>query len=175
MTDSIFQRFSETELRTLKARADRAARQTLDKSNVELLTVLSVTVGSEQYALPIDSVSSVYEGIAITNVPCVPPGVSGIANIRGRIVMILDLRTILNAAASPETANVMVMLGGNDTDVALLISGVSGVETVEVASISPTPTVLDAQKAGVIKGIFADGRALLDVQAVINRFANTAF
>src|SRR4051812_37898715 len=98
MRTSIFRDFSETDLQILRTRAERAARVQQDEGQVELLTVLSVTVGSERYALPIDAVSSVYEGLVLTHVPCVPAGIAGITNVRGRIVLVLDMLVLLNAS-----------------------------------------------------------------------------
>ncbi|HLY27684.1 MAG TPA: chemotaxis protein CheW [Aggregatilineales bacterium] len=171
MTESIYQQFSETELRILKARADRVARQVQGQEQVELQTVLSIKVGAERYALPIESVSSVYEDISIVPVPCVPDGVAGIANIRGRIILALDLKTLLNITAeNSDTA--LVMLAESDLDVALLVSGISGVETLLTSTISPVPANGDVQKAAHIAGLFADGLALLDMASLVKRFSS---
>src|SRR5437868_7031275 len=120
MTASIYQQFSEADLKILRARAERAARLTQSQTQGELLTVLSIQVGGEHYALPIESISSVYEGQSITKVPCLPPGVAGIANIRGRIVLVLDLKALLNIAGEAKETTVLVALNDDDLDIALL-------------------------------------------------------
>ncbi len=56
MTGLTYQQFfSDAELTILKARADRLARLVKDQAQEEFLTVLSVKVGSECYALPIEA------------------------------------------------------------------------------------------------------------------------
>lgn len=173
MSESIYQRFSETELLILKARADRLARLTKDHDQEERLTVLSVKVGSERCALPISAIANVYEGLNITRVPGVPSGVAGITNVHGRLVLVLDLKTLLNVPGLDSDSHVLVTLVDDDLDLALLVDGVSDIETIPSAALSLTPPTVDLHRTGHIVGIFADGMALVDLASLIHdsRFA----
>jgi purine-binding chemotaxis protein CheW len=173
MTTSIFRGFSESDIKILKARAERAARAQQDEGQIELLTVLSVAIGPERYALPIDAVSSVYEGLALTRVPCAPASVAGVTNVRGRIVLVLDLSVLLNVSGyakvgSPNNEIVLVTLADAELDLALLVTSVNGVETIRASTLSPVPDTLDAEKLRHIRGLAEAGFALLDVASVIN-------
>src|SRR5882724_2626146 len=102
---SIYEHFSQQELEILWARAERAA-YAAQKSDAEtLITALQITPGGESYALPVELLHGVYEGIEVMAVPCTPPFIAGVANVRGRILPVLDLATVLGAPeqALPET------------------------------------------------------------------------
>ena len=168
MTESIYQQFSETELAILKARADRIAGLAQDQDDEERLTVLSVKIGDEKYALPVEQLANVYEGLPVIRVPCVPPGVAGIANIRGRVVLVLDLNILLSVPGKISDSSVLIALADDDLDLALRVDSVGDVETIPAASLSTVPSNIDLQQAGHIRGLFPNGLALLDLTAVIN-------
>src|SRR5215216_5720695 len=98
---SIHEHFTERELKILQARAERAAsaaqRDDVEKTEIR---ALQCTLGSESYALPVEFVRAVYENVTVVPVPCTPRFVAGIANIRGRIMPVLDLATLLNVPPS---------------------------------------------------------------------------
>lgn len=168
MTGSMYQQFSATELSILKARADRIARLAQDQEQEDRLTVLTVRSGDEQYALPIEAIANVYQGVSITRVPCTALGVAGIANIRGRVFLILDLKTLLDVPGQADDAGILVALADDDLDLALRVDGVRDVKTIPAATLSPAPANIDVQKAGRIRGLFPDGLALLDLAAIVN-------
>jgi chemotaxis signal transduction protein len=89
--------------------------------------------------------------------------------VRGRIVLVLDMLVLLNApgAGSKDADTVLVTLADNELDLALMVSSVSGVETVRASSIAPVPDTLDAQKVRHIRGLAEAGFALLDIDSVI--------
>src|SRR5690349_8965626 len=91
----IYERFSESDLAILRTRAERIATPIQSDSIEESITVLSVKVRAESFALPMDAISAVYDNVQITPVPNVPPFALGIANVRGHIIVVLDLGTIL--------------------------------------------------------------------------------
>ncbi len=169
MTRSTYrQSFSDAELDILKARADRLAQLEKGQEQGERLIVLSVKVGSESYALPIESIASVYEGLHVTHVPCVPPAVAGVANVRGRIILVLDLRTLLKVPGGASQANVLITLADDDLELALWVDAIRDVESIPAAALAPTPANVDLQKPGYIRGLFPDGLALLDLTSIAN-------
>ena len=168
MNSSIYQQFSETELELLKARAERGARQVQDDKQENLLTVLSVKVGEEKYALPIEVIANVYEGLTVTRVPCVPVGVAGIVNIRGRVYLVLDLKTLLNVPGEVNDSNVLVALADDELELALRVDKIEDVETIPASALSPTPGNIGLQSAGHIRGLFPNGLALLDFDSIVN-------
>jgi purine-binding chemotaxis protein CheW len=97
---SLYSNFSEQEWQILQARAARVAAASAQQGDyrTDVMAALRVTVRGERYALPLDSITAVYDRTPIIPVPCTPPFVAGIANIRGHIIPVLDLAALLGIA-----------------------------------------------------------------------------
>src|SRR5882757_6351764 len=83
---------AETE-RILRARAQVLARPPSSAPVPStMLELLEFRVASERYALETRHVQGVYPLRELTPLPCTPPFVLGIVNVRGRILPVLDLK-----------------------------------------------------------------------------------
>lgn len=60
--------------------------------------LLHVRVGGEQYALPVDAVLEVARLDDVTAVPGAPPAFLGVWALRGRVLPVIDLGTLLGVA-----------------------------------------------------------------------------
>ena len=58
----------------------------------EVSQVVSFEIGSEEYALDILDVQEIIRMVEITPVPNAPYYVEGIINLRGKVLLIIDLR-----------------------------------------------------------------------------------
>lgn len=61
--------------------------------------VMLVRLGGSSYALPVASVREIVRLPQVTRVPGLPAFVAGLANVRGRVLAVLDLRTMLGVEA----------------------------------------------------------------------------
>ena len=165
----IYDHFSPQELEILRARAERVARAANEDQQERALTMLMVMAGTETYALPIESVSAVYESVRIVPVPCVPPSVAGIANIRGHIVLALDLVALLGLPAeAPSETSALVTLADEELNAALRVSAIGSVEAVFASSIVPVPPNLALSQAAYIQGLLPSGISVLDLDAILH-------
>jgi purine-binding chemotaxis protein CheW len=74
--------------------------------------VLRVRLGSEQYAVELRLLRAVQRATGLTPVPCTPPHVAGILNVRGEVVTVLALAAALglrDAGPPPEDAQVLLV------------------------------------------------------------------
>jgi purine-binding chemotaxis protein CheW len=99
-------------------------------------------IGSERYGLPLAAVREVVNPAPMSVVPRAPRSVRGIMNLRGRVITIVDLETLLALAPgrpSPEplTQGKVVLLDRGRRDLGLLIGEVEGVHSLE--EIAPAP------------------------------------
>ncbi|MBN1681635.1 MAG: chemotaxis protein CheW [Anaerolineae bacterium] len=165
---SFYDHFSEEELAVLRNRAQHvahAARE--DQAKAFSITALLVTLHGESYALPLDMLSMVHQHVAVVPVPCTPPFVAGIANIRGHIVPVLDLSALLGVQDNNEIT-ALVVIGNEDMSFALQVSSVGEVITLTLNSIREIPAALGLVRPGYIQGVFPDGTILLDINAILN-------
>ena len=66
-----------------------------------LTELVLVRLGGCRYALPMASVAEVGRPPALTRVPGLPAFVAGVANWRGRVLAVLDLRGLLQGGTEP--------------------------------------------------------------------------
>jgi purine-binding chemotaxis protein CheW len=164
---SNYQHFSDTERAVLQARAERAARTLGTNQTDDRLNTLLVTVGGETYALPIEAVIAVYEAMAVVPVPCTPPFLAGITNIRGHIIPVLDLGQLLNAHVDPVgDVAALVVTAIEDLTVALRVDEIGTVQGLPTTGM--VPDNLDVTHRMYLKGILPNGTILLDVQGLLS-------
>jgi chemotaxis signal transduction protein len=102
-----------------------------------------VRLGAGRFAVDMASVAEVGRAPAITRVPGVPAWLSGVANWRGRILPILDLRTLLGADGNdPNERSRLLVLASGPIVVGMLVDSVDGTTTLaEIADFPATSTV----------------------------------
>lgn len=97
-----------------------------------------------------------------TPVPLAPAGVAGLVNLRGQVVLTIDLRTRLGLAPLTEDAEpmmVVVQVGGEA--VSLLVDEIGDVIDVEDAQFETPPDTLDPALREVILGAYKLDHGLL--------------
>jgi purine-binding chemotaxis protein CheW len=129
-----------------------------------------VRLGTGRFAVSLASVAEVGRIPSATRVPGTPGWVAGVANWRGRILPILDLRSLLGATESPlEGSARLLVLIADGVSVGLLVEAVEGTAVV-AASAEPFPATLAGTAALLLAGQLPhpDGPvAVLDVDAVL--------
>jgi purine-binding chemotaxis protein CheW len=163
-----FRQFSEEELAILKMRAERVARAAGDDSGNEVFGALTITIHNELYAVPIEVLTGVYEEIPVVPVPCTPAYVSGIANIRGHIVPVLDLAHLLDVGGTArETSRMLVVATDDDVTMAFQADAVGDVINIFSREVNLPPGGA-GQQMNYVQGILSDGAALLNIRAILS-------
>ncbi|MCI0569639.1 MAG: chemotaxis protein CheW [Myxococcaceae bacterium] len=92
----------------------------------------------ERYALPLAAVREVVVPPGrFTRVPRVPPAVSGVMNLRGRVVTVLCLRRLLALPDGGQPGEKIVLLDRGRRDLGLLVTDVEGIESLDRVSAAP--------------------------------------
>ena len=126
---------------------------------------MSVTVGAERYALAVEDVLEVVELGAITPVPGAGPAILGVRNVRGNVMAVADLATVLGIQALHAPSRLVVAEEGGRR-VGLAVETVSDVGTVgEATQEADSPYLRGAT--------FVDGAlvGLVDLGAVLDALA----
>lgn len=147
---------------------------TLDKntnSKVEELQCASFYLGEALMGIPIQQIEEINRHLAMTPVPHAPPHVRGVINLRGEVVTVIDLRTILGLAPTeltPRTRNVIVNSKGEH--IGLLVDRIADVVTAGGDQVEPPPANVRGVDGRFFRGVYKlDGELLviLDVEAVV--------
>lgn len=119
---------------------------------------LTFTLGDEGYALEIFKVKEVLDYTTITKVPGVPDFISGVINLRGNVVPIIDLRLKLGMQSGERTVNTCIVildieLDGEPATMGALADSVEEVIDLDKTRIEPPPKLGSKLKTGFIKGM----------------------
>lgn len=121
---------------------------------------LLARVGDERYAFPVHRVREVGRAFEVTPVPGAPPAVRGVHNLRGEVVPVLALATLLGLPGGEADCIVLAEEGGRRAgltvdellDVRELPDGSKGAEAPLAGS-----ALVDGDLVGIV-----DVRAILD-------------
>ncbi|MBN1527505.1 MAG: purine-binding chemotaxis protein CheW [Thermoleophilaceae bacterium] len=157
------ERSPEETRRILEARARAAAVPPGKPDESARLEVLAFALAGETYAVETCHVREVCQLRDLALVPCTPPFVAGVINLRGRILAVLDLRRFFDLPARGLTElNRVVVLRGGDDELGLLADSIEGVRSVAVSELQDgLPTLTDA-RARFLKGVTGRRLAVLD-------------
>ena len=130
-----------------------------------------VRLGGCRYGVPTASVAEVGRPPAVTRVPGLPAWVAGVANWRGRVLAVLDLRSLLSAqTVGLDRRARLVVLAHDGVRVGLLVEAVAGGAAPAPDAVEPTPAHLAARTAALLCGQVTDADGpygLLDLDAVL--------
>jgi purine-binding chemotaxis protein CheW len=132
--------------------------------------VVVVRLGGSRYALPMEAVAEVGRPPSLTRVPGVPGWLAGVANWRGRVLAVLDLRSLLAAPTAPLDRRArLVVLNRHGVPVGLLTEGVEGTHLLDDEQVEPSLAHLPDTAAGLLAGQTTDTEGpcgVLDLDAV---------
>jgi purine-binding chemotaxis protein CheW len=155
--------------RILRERAARLARPADPGALVDELELLEFRLASESYAVETRFVAEVQPLRDLTPLPGTPPFVRGIANLRGRILPVYDLKRFF---ALPEQGitdlHRIVVVNGGDFELGLLADAVIGVRGLPRAALSPPPPTLSAIAAEYLEGVTAESLVVLDLHRLLS-------
>lgn len=106
-----------------------------------------------------------------TPVPDAPPQVRGVVNLRGEVVTVINLRTILDLPSQEITSATRLMIVQSDDEaIGVVVDRVSDVATVQRAQEEPLPANLGGVDSRFFSGMYRVGADLLvelDVAAAL--------
>ncbi len=137
---------------------------------------LSFMLGQEMFAIGILAIREILEYSGVTPVPGLPPCISGVINLRGTAVPVLDLAVRLERAPSPVGKRTCIIVVEVYSDhgafvIGILVDAVNAVLDIPAAEIEPAPRFGSAVRAELLQGIGkVQGRfvLLLNVQHVVS-------
>jgi len=114
------------------------------------------------FGVEVDQVQEVIRYQEMTRVPLAPSVVSGLINLRGRIVTALELRRRLQLRDRPAGQLPMnVVVRTEDGGISLLVDEIGDVLEVEQEAFEPPPESLRGETRELIHGVYKlDGRLM---------------
>lgn len=136
-----------------------------ERTQEEELQAIGFHVGEERFALPTNAIREVIASPNITRVPRAPQHITGIINLRGLIVPVLDLsarlrsRTSKPPVAPKQRPSWVVIVDHEDEILGLGVAQVSKVLRVKSSEITDVPPIFSGICEAYLSGVarLADG------------------
>jgi purine-binding chemotaxis protein CheW len=107
------------------------------------------------FGVPVQQVQEVIKYQEMTRVPLVPPVIRGLINLRGQIVMAIDLRRRLGMEDRPESELPMnVVVRTEDGAVSFLVDEIGDVLEAEEQNFERPPETLQGQSRDLLRGVY---------------------
>jgi purine-binding chemotaxis protein CheW len=137
---------------------------------------LTFRVGEEQYAVGVLAVREIIQHEVLTRVPTTPPWISGVINLRGSVVPVVDLGVKLGLPPSEVTALtcfviVETVLAGSPAVMGIVADAVSQVIDLGPADIEEPPAFGTRVSVDYLLGMGKVGKGfvlLLDIDRVLS-------
>lgn len=135
--------------------ADVAKDESLDHDTMELVTFRAA---GRQYAMDIDDVEEILRHRSITRVPRTNPYVLGITSLRGKIIPVMNIDTILTDGAGlhrefSAQAKILI-LKGDDGPVGVMVSKQLNIVPVSRERLLEPPNGMQGASARFVRAVF---------------------
>jgi purine-binding chemotaxis protein CheW len=133
-----------------------------------MLDLLEFRLAQEHYALENRFVQEVHPLKELTPLPCTPPFVLGIVNVRGRILPVLDLKKFFDLPEKGLTdLHRIILVRGNDLELGLLADVIVGVRSIPTESLQPSLPTLTGIRSDYLRGVTAERLVVLDLARIL--------
>lgn len=159
----------ETDKAVLRARAKALARETEPEAIAEHLAVIEFLLAYERYAIESVAVREVVPLRDLTPLPCTPPFVLGIVNVRGQILPVLDLKRFFDLPQKGLTdLNKVIIVRSGEMELGFLADAVLGVRSLPLGDIQSSLAALTGIRAEYLRGVTPEGLIVLDVATILS-------
>lgn len=128
-------------------------------------------LGQEEYGVSILQVQEIKRMTDITRVPHTPDYITGVINLRGSVLPVIDLKKRLGLQPQPFTDDTrIIIVKVEDLSAGMIVDAVSEVLTIGRDNIEPPQTAIGAVDASYLSGVGKlDNRLLilLNLDAII--------
>lgn len=131
------------------------------------LPVVAFTLGGERYALEAALVREAVPAPPLARLPGAPGFFAGLANLRGEIVDVLDVRELLGVPPARGAPTRLLVLGGERQELALAVDAVLDFQTIDPSRLTPVPESPARRRPEYARGLIPEGGVLLDGAAIL--------
>jgi purine-binding chemotaxis protein CheW len=154
----------------LKARAKVLARTTAPEVRPEsALEILAFRLADENYGIETNYIQEVCPFKDLTPLPCTPPFLLGIVNVRGRLVPVLDLKRFFEL---PEKGindlHRVILIRNQELEFGILADVIVGVHSIDAALLQTSLPTLAGIRDDYLLGVTAERLIVLDTKRILS-------
>jgi purine-binding chemotaxis protein CheW len=159
---------TEDQKRILKARARALALEPVAKATEAMIDVVEFSLAAELYGIETSYVREVIPFRELTPVPCTPPFIPGIVNVRGRMIALVDLKTYFDLPSNGlHDLHKVIILHSAEMDLGILADDVGRVRSVPVSQLQASLPTLSRIGQEYLRGVTGDRLVVLDAARIL--------
>lgn len=159
---------TENTQRILKARALALAREPVAKVAEAVIEVVEFSLATERYGIETSYVREVFPFKELTTVPCTPTFFTGIVNVRGCMIAVVDLKKFFDLPANGlHDLHKVIILHSEEMDLGILADDVAGVRSVPVSQLQATLPTLSGIGQQYLRGVTSERLVVLDAARIL--------
>lgn len=152
----------------LQTRAQALARDPGAKVTEAALEIVEFSLATEHYAVETCHVREVFPFKELTPVPCTPAFITGIVNVRGRLITVVDLKKFFNLPTSGlHDLHQVIILHSEVMDLGILADDVVGVRSVLVRQLQVALPTLRGIGQHYLRGVTGDRLVVLNAARIL--------
>lgn len=140
------------------------------------MQMLTFYIAGDEYAIGILKVKEIIEYEPPTRVPSAPSCITGVINLRGTVVPVIDLASKLGLGSTPVTKRTCIIIvetaiDGDPMTMGLMADAVSQVIDMAESEIQTPPSFGTKMRADLLQGMAGSGKRfilLLDIDRVVS-------
>jgi purine-binding chemotaxis protein CheW len=125
--------------------------------------IIAFTLSHEAFGIDITRVERIAPRETITRVPRTPGFISGIMNLAGRIITLIDLAQILQLKREDEVGQQIIILNHEEMNVGFITGLVTDVITTDDESLSKEIVRLKSQEENFVSAILNPGDRIINI------------
>ena len=129
------------------------------------------TINDEEFGLNIENISSIEKMLDIFKIPNTPDYIEGLANLRGKVLTVFNLRRRFNLASPEFDENTKIIIANTSvSEIGIIVDGVNEIIKVEDDEFDPAPQALLNVRDRFLSGTAKVGDRLvlmLDLEKVL--------
>ncbi len=160
----------EEKQKILKARAKTLAREPKEEKVAEqYLEVLEFLLAYEKYGIESSYVREIYPLKELTPLPCTPPFVLGLINVRGQILSVIDIKKFFDLPDKGLTdLNKVIILQTDKMELGILADAILGVRSIPLQEIQTSLPTLTGIRADYLRGVTKEPLVVLDGEKILS-------
>ncbi|MBI4042191.1 MAG: purine-binding chemotaxis protein CheW [Deltaproteobacteria bacterium] len=164
-----FQKTTEEKRRVFRERARKLAEVPKIEKRESQIEVLEFFLAKERYGIEASFIREVWPLREYASVPGTPSFFLGLANMRGELIAVIDLKRFLGLSPSPIPSSAvtsekkLIVVSHEQNQWGLLADAVAGLRNVPEKRLQTSLLTLTGIRAEYLRGVTADRLAILDL------------
>ncbi len=140
-----------------------------EDSDSDSMQIIEFRLSHERYGADVNHIREVYPLKDITPIPCTPPFVLGIMNVRGQVVSVLDIRGFFDLPKQPNTElSKVLIVGKDDIECGILTDEIVGEKKIPLGMVHQKGNLMRGDWEECIMGVTADRLILLGIDKLLS-------